>query len=124
MDRKKELSIAVGNEAENKRRIEEYDKKQKLVFQVSDPKVVQVKLSKWLNQEVDLLISPIKNKKYRIWDSRNSRYVDFGDTRYEDFTKHKDKDRRDSYLARAKKIKGKWKSNPYSANNLAIQGLW
>jgi hypothetical protein len=119
-----ELSIAVSNEKENKKRIEEYRKKQKLIFQVSDPKVVQVKLSKWLNQEVELLVSPIKNKKYRIWDTRNSKFIDFGDIRYEDFTKHKDKDRRDNYLARAKKIKGAWKSNPYSANNLAIYGLW
>jgi hypothetical protein len=29
-----------------------------------------------------------------------------------------------SYLARATKIKGDWKSNPYSPNNLAIRILW
>lgn len=120
----KELQIAIANEKENKKRVEEFKQKEKLLYEVSDPKVVKIKLSKWLNQEVDLLLSPIKNKKYRIWDSRNNRYVDFGDIRHEDFTKHKDKDRRERYLQRATKIKGKWKSNPFSANNLAINGLW
>lgn len=32
--------------------------------------------------------------------------------------------RRKSYLARAKKIKGDWKNDKESANNLAIKTLW
>ena len=42
----------------------------------------------------------------------------------EDYTKHKDEKRRKSYLARAKGIKGDWKNNKYSANNLSIHLLW
>jgi hypothetical protein len=44
--------------------------------------------------------------------------------RYEDFTKHKDENRRRNYLKRASNIKGNWKDNPYSKNNLAIHLLW
>lgn len=43
---------------------------------------------------------------------------------YEDYTKHNDPERRLRYLARATKIKGDWKNNPYSPNNLSIRLLW
>lgn len=43
---------------------------------------------------------------------------------YEDFTKHKNEERRQNYLNRANAIKGDWKKNPYSPNNLAINILW
>ena len=43
---------------------------------------------------------------------------------YEDFTKHKNEERRQDYLSRATKIKGNWKNNKYSPNNLAINILW
>ena len=39
-------------------------------------------------------------------------------------TKHKNKTRRKNYLTRSRKIKGDWKNNKYSANNLAIHLLW
>ena len=43
---------------------------------------------------------------------------------YEDYTKHKNKSRRKNYLARSTKMKGKWKKNKYSPNNLSIHILW
>ena len=43
---------------------------------------------------------------------------------YEDFTKHKDEERRKDYRRRAENIKGNWKNNKYSPNNLAINILW
>jgi hypothetical protein len=43
---------------------------------------------------------------------------------YEDYTKHKDPVRRQAYLKRATKIKGDWKDNKYSPNNLSINILW
>ena len=46
-----------------------------------------------------------------------NKYVHFGDSRYEDFTQHKDKDRQQKYLNRSSKIKGNWKDNKYSPNN-------
>ena len=122
---KKELSIASKNEMENKRRIQKFleDKKVEL-YKVSLPDEVQVKLSKWLNQDVLLLVSPKKNKKYRVYDEKNEKFIDFGDIRFEDFTKHKDDKRRNRYLNRATNTKGDWKKNKFSPNNLAINGLW
>ena len=54
----------------------------------------------------------------------DNKYVHFGDLRYEDFTKHQDKERLNNYLSRATKIKGNWRNNKYSPNNLAINLLW
>jgi len=69
---------------------------------------------------------PAKNaqKKYSIYDPKKKKWINFGQIGYEDFTKHKDKTRRKNYLTRSSKIKGNWKSNPYSANNLSIHILW
>ena len=43
---------------------------------------------------------------------------------YSDFTKTHNEAKRKRYLARATKIKGNWKSNKFSPNNLAIHLLW
>jgi hypothetical protein len=43
---------------------------------------------------------------------------------YEDYTIHQDDKRRDSYLSRATNIKGNWRDNKYSPNNLSIHILW
>ena len=64
-----------------------------------------------------------KNKKYMILND-NNKYVHFGDSRYEDFTKHHDLKRLNNYLSRATKIKGYWRKDKYSPNNLAINLLW
>ena len=39
-------------------------------------------------------------------------------------TKHKNKTRRKNYLTRSRKIRGNWKSDKYSPNNLSIHLLW
>ena len=125
MSRKNELEISIKNETEKQRRMKEFlDNKKIELIKVSDPEEVQVKLSKWLNQNTLLLVSPIKYKKYRVYDTKNDKYVDFGDIRHEDFTFHKDKLRQKRYLARATNIKGKWKDNKFSPNNLSIHSLW
>lgn len=118
-----ELKIAIANEKENQRRMKDFNKKKTLLLEVSDPDKVQIKISQYLNQDIELYLSPLKYKKYRIYKPDGSS-VDFGDIRYEDFTKHKDEDRRDSYLKRATKIKGKWRNDKYSPNFLSIMGLW
>ena len=64
-----------------------------------------------------------KNKKYMIMNDEN-KLVHFGDLRFEDYTKHQDKERLKRYLDRATKIKGNWKKDKYSPNNLAINLLW
>ena len=64
-----------------------------------------------------------KNKKYMILNDDN-KYVHFGDSRYMDYTKHNDPERLKKYLSRATKIRGNWKKDKYSPNNLAINLLW
>ena len=88
---------------------------------VSDIKKVN-KLSKII-YEKPVEPSTRKNKKYMIMKDDN-KYVHFGDLRYEDFTKHQDKERLKNYLSRASKIKGNWRNNKYSPNNLSINLLW
>jgi len=41
-----------------------------------------------------------------------------------DFTHHNDELRRQSYLKRSAGIRGNWKENKYSANNLSRSLLW
>jgi hypothetical protein len=67
-----------------------------------------------------------KNKKLAILTP--SGWIHFGDTRYKDYTQHKDKARRAAYLQRASKIKDKAGrltiNNPKSANYYAARILW
>ena len=62
------------------------------------------------------------NKKYDAFI--NDKKISFGASGYSDYTKHKDKSRRKNYLTRSKSIKGNWKTNKYSPNNLSIHLLW
>lgn len=50
---------------------------------------------------LDVVESPVKGKKWRAKFSDDTT-TDFGATGYSDYTKHKDKDRRDNYIARHK----------------------
>lgn len=71
-----------------------------------------------------LYISEKKDKKFKIYDPINKKWVHFGQMLYEDHNKHADEDRRYRYLQRSLNIKGKWKENPFSPNNLSIYILW
>ena len=79
--------------------------------------------SKYLGKKAKIGLSTKKNKKYMV-TTPDGKIVHFGQIGYEDFTKHKNKTRRKNYLARSCKIRGKWKSNKYSPNNLSIHLLW
>lgn len=93
--------------------------------QYSNPIIAQKKAYKCLGKTAKLRYpSSNPNKKYDIYDPYNKKWVHFGQLGYEDYTKHKDKKRRKSYLARTAKMKGNWKNNPYSANNLSRCILW
>ena len=79
----------------------------------------------YLGEKIKLLVSTRADKKYMVLDPTTNKYVHFGQMGYQDFTKQQnDEERRKRYLARATKIKGNWKDNKYSANNLAIHILW
>ena len=68
-----------------------------------------------------------KNNKYMV-TLKSGKKVHFGSTKYVDYLTHKDKDRRDKYLARATKIKNKQGeltyNNPESANFWSVHLLW
>jgi len=74
--------------------------------------------------------STAKNKKFSVYVMKEGRkkLIHYGDSRYEDFTQHKDKKRRESYLKRAKGIRNKkgeltWKDKN-TANYWAVKTLW
>ena len=99
------------------------DEKKIMLTLFSNYNVAKKKAREYLGDDVELLISPRKDKKYRVYDP-SGKPVDFGQMDYEDYTKHKDEERRERYLKRARNIKGNWRSNPYSPNNLSINILW
>ena len=71
-----------------------------------------------------------KNKKKMVLVKRGDRVklVHFGQKGYEDFTQHKDKQRRKNYLTRSAGIKNKsgqlTKNDPFSPNYWARKELW
>lgn len=59
-----------------------------------------------------------KNKKFKVLVD-NNKIIHFGDSRYEDFTQHKDKKRQVSYCKRAKGITDKNGNLTYKNKNTA-----
>jgi len=96
----------------------------KTIYKYSNPRQAQRMAYRYLGRTAKLYPSINKQKKYDIYDPKNNHWVHFGQMGYEDYTKHKDKKRRKNYLTRSGKIKGDWKTNKYSANNLARRVLW
>ena len=93
------------------------------ILKWSDPFEVKRKAIKYLGKNVPLYYSFKPDKKYMVI-TPDDKVVHFGQQGYEDFTKHQDEKRRKSYLARSANIKGDWKNNKYSPNNLSIHLLW
>ncbi len=90
----------------------------------SNPITAQRMAYKYLGKTAKLYPARNKDKKYSIYDPKNQKWVNFGQIGYEDYTKHHDKKRRKNYLTRAGNMRGHWKTNKYSANNLSIHVLW
>jgi len=89
----------------------------------SNPTEVYRRASKYLGKTAKISLSTKKEKKYMVI-TPDGKTVHFGQMGYEDYTKHKNKTRRKKYLKRSSKIRGNWKKNKYSPNNLAIHLLW
>ena len=90
----------------------------------SNPMVAQRKARMYLGKSVKLYPARNIQKKYSVFDPIHQKWVNFGQMGYEDYTKHRDKKRRKNYLTRSMHIKGHWKTNKYSPNNLSIKILW
>lgn len=56
-------------------------------------------------------------KKYAVF--YDNKWIHFGDIRYDDYTSHKDKDRRDAYRSRASRITNKYGEYTYKDRNYA-----
>jgi len=76
-------------------------------------------------------VSKAKNKKFSVYVKNGKggiKLIHYGDSRYKDFTQHKDEKRRKSYLARAKGIKNKDGQLTYklkdTPNYWAVKKLW
>jgi len=90
---------------------------------MSDPERVLQNAKEYFGKEITLYPSSRKDKKYMI-QKPDGKMVHFGQQGAEDFTYHKNETRRQNYLNRASNIKGNWKDNKYSPNNLSINLLW
>ena len=100
--------------------ISEYDE----INKYSNPKKVQEKAKKYLGEGAIIYRSAKKDKKYMIYNPNTKKWVHFGQMPYEDFTKHQDPKRRENYLKRTANMRGNWKNDKYSANNLSREILW
>lgn len=93
------------------------------IWKWSNPTQVHKMARKYFGKHIPIYLSDKEEKKYMLQDP-NGKWVHFGQIGYEDYTKHLDKDRRHNYLTRTKNMKGDWKNNKYSANNLSRNILW
>ena len=93
------------------------------IWDYSNPQIAQQKAFQIYGKDAILYRSNAKNKKYAIINPAG-KIVNFGQMGYEDFTKHKDPVRRLNYLTRTANMKGNWKSDGYSANNLSRNVIW
>jgi hypothetical protein len=109
--------VSLGQSANN---ISENDE----VYKFSNPKKVQELANKYLGKDGTIYRSINKAKKYMVYNPNTKKWVHFGQMGYEDFTKHKDPKRQKNYLKRTANIKGDWKDDKYSPNNLSRNLLW
>jgi len=86
--------------------------------------IVKQNAINYLGKDVDIQKSTRQSKKFMVLNPETNKYIHFGDKNYQDYTEHRDKQRQKAYLSRATNIKGDWKSNKYSPNNLSINILW
>lgn len=92
------------------------------LFKWSNPKQAQKMAYKYLGKDADLYVSTRKNKKYMV-ETPDGKMIHFGtlDPPMEDYTKHKDKERRDRF----RKRNAKWsQQDKWTAGWLSYYILW
>jgi hypothetical protein len=94
------------------------------IDQYSNPKTVYKNAKRYLGKDVKIQLSDKPMKKYMVFNPYTNKWIYFGQMGYEDYTKHKDEKRRESYLKRTENIRGNWKNNKYSPNMLSRSILW
>lgn len=97
--------------------------KSNAIWKWSNPIQVRKMADKYLGKDVPIYLSNKKDKKYMV-ENPEGKFISFGQLGFEDFTKHKNLERRKKYLTRTANMRGNWKDNKYSANNLSRNILW
>ena len=90
---------------------------------MSNPQTAYENAKRYLGKDVIMKFSTRQDKKYMILTPEN-KWIHFGQEGYDDYTKHQDKERQQRYLKRSANIKGDWRHDPYSPNNLSRNILW
>lgn len=87
----------------------------------SDPDMVLKNAKKIYGKDVIIDLSTHKNKKYMIFDPYYYKWVHFGEMGYQDYTKHKDDNRRTLFKIR----NYKWANYPmYTPSHMSYYLLW
>jgi hypothetical protein len=97
--------------------------KSNAIWKWSNPIQVRKMADKYLGKDIPVYLSNKKDKKYMV-KNPEGKFISFGQLGFQDFTHHKNLVRRKSYLTRTAGIKGNWKANKYSSNNLSRNILW
>jgi hypothetical protein len=94
------------------------------IKEVSNPDKALINTKKYLGKNTALYPSEKSKYKYKIFNPNTNKFVFFGSMLYQDYLKHENEIRKNNYLRRASNIKGNWKENKYSKNNLSMNILW
>ena len=96
------------------------------ILKYSNPIKAQENAIKYLGSDALLYLSTRKDKKYMIMNPNTGKMVHFGQLNppYEDFLKHGNEQRRQLFLKRSAHIRGNWRDDQYSSNNLSRIILW
>lgn len=70
------------------------------ILRYSNPRTVFALARKKLGKTVQIELSSRADKKYQVFDRKRNRWVHFGQWGYEDYTKHKDEERRRRFRMR------------------------
>ena len=94
------------------------------IKEVSNTDEALANTKKYLGKNAALYPSEISKYKYKVFNPNTNKFVYFGSMLYEDYLKHGDEIRKKNYLLRSGNIKGNWKDDKYSKNNLSRHILW
>ena len=94
------------------------------IYEYSNPDIAFNKAREYLGKDVNISISDKPKKKYMILNPHTNKYVYFGQIGYKDHTFTNDDKKRELYLKRSANIKGNWRDDKFSPNNLSRNILW
>jgi len=89
----------------------------------SDIQRVLENAHRYFGKNIPIYKSTRPKKKFMI-QRPDGKWIHFGEKGYTDYTYHRNEIRRQNYINRASNIKGNWKDDPYSPNNLSLAILW